>query len=54
MTQKQIEILEKEFDVFGIPDSLTITRSTYETLPCAMLAWNWSDEQMEELAKNIN
>lgn len=50
MEKKQERILAKEFKV---NDKFSITRRDYEWFPCAMLAWNWTDEQMAELAKNI-
>lgn len=50
MNKKQEEILYKEFKV---NDRFTITRGDYEGFPCAMVAYNWTDEQMEELAKEI-
>lgn len=50
MNDKQKEILEKEFKV---NDEFSITRGDYESMPCQMLAWTWSDDQMKLLAKNI-
>ena len=50
MNKKQEEILYKEFRV---NDRFTITRGDYEGFPCAMVAYNWTDEQMEELAKEV-
>lgn len=50
MNDKQKQLLEKEFKV---NDEFSISRGDYESMPCPMLAWTWSDEQMEELAKNI-
>lgn len=50
MNKKQEEILYKEFKV---NDRFTITRNDYESFPCAMVAYNWTDEQMEELAKEV-
>lgn len=50
MNKKQEEILYKEFKV---NDRFTITRNDYEGFPCAMVAYNWTDEQMEELAKEV-
>ncbi len=49
-TQNQKEILKKEFK---INEHFAISRGDYESLPAPMLAWNWNDEQMEELAKCI-
>lgn len=56
MNEKQIELLTKEFEVCGKNPYTThkewvITRSEYESFPCPLIAWNWTDEQMEELAK---
>ena len=48
--------LEKEFIVPGTPENCrwhTIERSLYEGLPCAMIAFNWSDSQMQKLADAI-
>lgn len=50
MNKKQQEILNKEFKV---NDYFTISRGDYEGFPCAMVAYNWTDEQMQELAKEI-
>jgi hypothetical protein len=50
MNKKQETILNKEFKV---NDHFCITRSDYEDMPCAMMAWNWTDEQMQKLASNI-
>lgn len=50
MNKKQQEILHKEFRV---NDRFVITRDDYEGFPCAMVAYNWTDEQMEDLAKEI-
>lgn len=50
MNKKQEEILQKEFKV---NDRFTITRGDYEGLPCAMVAYGWTDGQMENLAKEI-
>ena len=51
MNKKQKEIMEKEFKV---NEHFSIKRSDYEGMPCAMLAWTWSDERMTELAKTIS
>jgi hypothetical protein len=51
--RKQNEILEKEFKIKGASNH-SITRGEFEGFPCPMLAWNWSDEQMEKLAENIS
>jgi hypothetical protein len=50
MNKKQETLLNKEFKV---NDHFSITRSDYEDMPCAMMAWNWTDEQMQKLASNI-
>ena len=50
MNKKQETLLNKEFKV---NDHFCITRSDYEDMPCAMMAWNWTDEQMQKLASNI-
>ena len=50
MNKKQEQILNKRFKV---NKHISITRGDYENMPCPMLAWNWSDEKMTELAKNI-
>lgn len=47
MNKKQEELLKKEFKV---NEHFSISRGDYEGMPCAMLAWNWSDEKMQELA----
>lgn len=53
MNRKQEELLRKEFPVAGTHQS--ITRHLYEVeYPCSMQAWNWTDEQMEKLAKMIS
>lgn len=44
------EIMNKEFRV---SEHFTISRGDYESFPCPMFAWKWTDEQMEELAKSI-
>lgn len=51
--QKQNEILEKEFKIKGASRH-SITRGEFESFPDPMLAWNWTDEQMEKLAENIS
>lgn len=50
MNKKQTEIITKKFKV---NDKFDITRGDYEGLPCAMIAWEWSDGKMELLAKRI-
>lgn len=50
LTKKQEELLYKEFRV---NEYYTITRNDYESFPCAMIAFKWSDEKMQELADNI-
>ena len=42
--------MRKEFEVCP---GWSIARSDYEGFPCAMRAWNWDDEKMTQLAKNI-
>lgn len=49
--EKQMAILDKEFVV---DNHFSISRADYESMPCAMLAWNWSDEKMQELADRID
>lgn len=50
MDKKDKEILEKEFVVEG---KRTICRGDYESLPLPMKAYDWTDEQMQELAEYI-
>ncbi len=50
MNERQKAILEKEFKV---NEHYSIYRQLYESMPCPMLAWCWSDERMQELAGNI-
>ena len=50
MNKKQQELIEKEFKV---NDEFSISRGDYESMPCAMLAWNWSDSKMQELANKV-
>ena len=50
MNDRQKAILDKEFKVNEI---FSITRRDYEDMPASMLAWNWSDEKMTELAARI-
>jgi len=48
--------LEKEFIIPGTPENCrwhTIERSLYEGLPIPMIAFNWSDNQMQKLADAI-
>jgi len=49
--EKQRDLLNKEFKV---NEHFKITRGYYEDMPDPMLAWTWSNKQMEELAKNIS
>lgn len=42
--------MRKEFEVCP---GWSISRNDYEGFPCSMRAWNWDDEKMIELAKNI-
>lgn len=49
--KKKGEILNKEFRV---NEHFTISRCDYESFPCPMFAWKWTDEQMEELANRID
>ena len=49
-TSKKDELLQKEFKV---NEDFSVARGDYESLPCPMLAWTWTDAQMEALAKNI-
>lgn len=55
MNEKQIQLLTKEFEVCGKNPYTThkewvITRGDYESFPCPMCAFYWTDKQMEELA----
>ena len=50
MNKKQQELIEKEFKV---NDEFSISRGDYESMPCPMLAWNWTDEKMQELANRV-
>ena len=50
MNERQKELLQKEFKV---NENFNITRNDYECMPAPMLAWNWTDTQMSELAKSI-
>ena len=50
MNEKQKELLLKKFK---ISKDFDIKRIDYESMPDPMLAWNWTDAQMEELAKSI-
>lgn len=50
MNEKQEELLLKKFK---INKDFDIKRIDYESMPDPMLAWNWTDTQMEELAKSI-
>ena len=50
MNKAQEALLNKEFRV---NDDFTLTRSDYENLPCPMIAFTWSDYEMEKLAHNI-
>lgn len=48
--------MEKEFVINGFVlngKPATISRADYENMPCAMMAKDWTDEQMEMLAKGI-
>lgn len=38
---------------FEVCPGWSISRNEYEGFPCAMRAWNWDDEKMTQLAKNI-
>ena len=51
MNKKQKEILYKEFKV---NEHFSITRDDYEGMPCSMIAFNWTDEQMQDLANKID
>jgi hypothetical protein len=51
MTPKQEDILKQEFKV---NEHFAISRGDYENMPDPMLAWNWTDEQMRELAGLTN
>ncbi len=51
MNTRQKEILDKKFKV---NEHFTISRRDYEDMPDSMLAWNWSDERMQELADRTN
>lgn len=50
MNEKQKELLLKKFK---INKDFDIRRIDYESMPDPMLAWNWTDTQMSELAKSI-
>jgi hypothetical protein len=50
LSEAKVKILNKEFKV---NEHFSITRDDYESFPCAMIAFNWSDEEMEKLAKQI-
>ena len=49
-TSKKDKLLQKEFKV---NEDFSVARGDYESLPCPMLAWTWTDAQMEALAKDI-
>jgi hypothetical protein len=51
LSPRQNEILNKEFKVNS---GFNITRGEFEGFPCPMVACNWSDKRMEELAEEIN
>ena len=48
--KKQEELMFKEFKV---NEHSSIRRYDYESFPCAMLAFTWTDEQMQDLAEKI-
>lgn len=50
MNERQKELLNKKFNVKG---EFNITRYDFESFPCPLMAWKWSDEQMSELAEKI-
>ena len=50
MTKKQDELLKKQFKV---NEHFSITRQYYEEMPCPLIAFTWSDEQMQDLANKI-
>lgn len=52
LNRKQIELLNKEFPINNSSE-WQISRGEYEGFPCPMVAFNWSDEQMEALSKEI-
>lgn len=50
MNKTQEQLLTKRFKV---NERFTIAREDYENMPDPMLAFTWSDERMEELARRI-
>lgn len=52
MNKAQYSLLAKEFPIKGT--NRTISRGFYESLPDAMMAWDWNDEKMQRLADNIS
>lgn len=44
--------MNKEFPIEGT--EFTISRMDYESLPCPMKAWDWTDQQMQDLAAEIS
>lgn len=52
LNRKQIELLNKEFPINNSTE-WQISRGEYEGFPCPMVAFNWSDEQMEALSREI-
>lgn len=50
MNKTQEQLLTKQFKV---NEHFAITRADYEDMPDPMLAFTWSDERMEELARRI-
>lgn len=50
MNERQEKLLLKKFKV---NKDFDIRRIDYESMPDPMLAWNWTDTQMLELAKSI-
>lgn len=50
LNEKQKELLCKEF---AVNEHFSICRYDYESFPCAMIAFTWTDLQMTELAEEI-
>jgi len=45
------ELLNKNYYISNT--DLVISRGDYESFPCAMMAWNWTEKQMSDLAEMI-
>lgn len=52
MNQKQLELMGKEWEINANGD-FTISRSLYESFPCPMMAFLFTDKEMQELANKI-